>query len=173
MELLASGVPDKVDEGRTSPALSQCSTDSHLSEQSSLSASQHADVHGLVKGSVSWTHEAIMLLIDRRRELNHLFESSTVTSCQAWLYVAADLKEKGHDYSWEDCRKMVSLKNTVNNHAKTKKKTPTAYDDEPPQWFAEYQRNQQKMHEEKMALDTRRVSALEYLVKLLQNQQLK
>jgi hypothetical protein len=54
-----------------------------------------------VKASVSWTHEAIMLLIGRRGELNHLFKSSTVTSRQAWLRVADDLKEKGHNFFWE------------------------------------------------------------------------
>lgn len=43
--------------------------------------------------------------------------------------------------------------------------------EEPPQWFEKYQETQREMHDERMALERRRVSALESLVNLLQQKQ--
>lgn len=180
-------------------------------------------------------------MIDRRRELGHLFENSAISQRQSWRKVAEELKAKGYKYSEDDCSKkfrslraryktvkernkqtgnsrqswryfdameemfagdtavlpthVVSsmrpepvpapdetadtsqiseeeppsetpLTSTLRNPPKRCRSSIDA--DEPPQWFEKYQQNQQKMHEERMAIENRRVSALETLVKLLQ-----
>ena len=43
--------------------------------------------------------------------------------------------------------------------------------DETPQWLEKYQMEQRRMHDERMALEERRVTALENLVKLLEKKQ--
>ena len=43
--------------------------------------------------------------------------------------------------------------------------------DEPPEWFERYRQMQQEMHNEKMVLETRRVTALESLVNLLKEKE--
>ena len=64
-----------------------------------------------IEGRVIWTHEAILLLIERRRELSHLFDNNAITQCQAWRKVAEELKLKGYKYSEDDCsKKFRSLK---------------------------------------------------------------
>ncbi|XP_060564346.1 uncharacterized protein LOC132723606 [Ruditapes philippinarum] len=229
MEIVAASMEDSQAEGRISPA----------SSQESQADCDLDDVKD--QGRVIWTHEAILLLIDRRRELSHLFDNNAITQRQAWRKVAEELKSKGYKYSEDDCSKKfrslraryktVKERNSRTGNSRQSwryfepmeemfagdpavlptnvvssmrpEPTPAPVDtadisqiseeepsvdvpmtstpriprkrrrssmdsEDPPQWFERYQQNQQKMHEERMQIENRRVTALESLVKLFQ-----
>ncbi|XP_053390777.1 uncharacterized protein LOC128553629 [Mercenaria mercenaria] len=222
-----------VTQSQSSPALSQVQTQSQ-------STCDSEDLNG--QGRVIWTHEAILLLIEKRRELGHLFDNNAVTQRQAWRKVAEELRSKGYKYGEDDCSKKfrslraryktVKQRNrqtgnsrqswryydvmedmfagdpaviptnvassmrveppvpsvdisqitedqepsdeqplTSTPRVQRKRRRSSIDTEEPPQWFEKYQMDQQKMHEERMGLERRRVGALETLVKLLQEKQ--
>lgn len=66
--------------------------------------------------SLTWTNEAVLLLITLKKENNSLFTSNTVTQKQAWRNISEEMCKKGHHLTGDECsRKFRSLKNRFEN----------------------------------------------------------
>lgn len=53
--------------------------------------------------SLTWTNEAVLLLITLKKENNSLFTSNTVTQKQAWRNISEEMCKKGHHLTGDEC----------------------------------------------------------------------
>lgn len=74
-------------------------------------------MHYFIQGHIVWTHEAVLLPIERRRELGYMFDNNAITHRQAWRKVADELHAKGYKYCENDCsKKFRSLRSRFVRH---------------------------------------------------------
>ncbi|XP_071109583.1 uncharacterized protein [Haliotis cracherodii] len=97
---------------------SEARTEMDLDETESLFSSGTTDS----QERVHWKHEAVLLLVELRRQHCDLFSSSTITSKQAWRRVGEEMRGKGHSFTGEDCdkkfRSMRSRHKTIKDRQK-------------------------------------------------------